>query len=873
MYAEYTNSNGTLNECRFRVASVYVLNAPYVVDVPYSYAVYGDTEISAGDFVAVPFGGGNRPEIALVVSVKNADEVTEHGEENVVSAEKPAENGGSETKSLTKDNPFWSKKGGIKGKADLKPISSVFNRSFSLSAEMLEVVRFLKERTFCTVGDAVRTVTPTSVFTKLNEQITLLAPLPEMYSECSNEYKLYEFISLNKSCTKKKLSDTFGSKVASRTLATLVNENIVSVDILAGEISNIKYNVYYSASLTEGQLEELISLKKIRSQKQAEILSFLIENGKTEQSDIVRELSVTAAQLKSLTEKGFLICEHKESYRTPYLNTSIKREITLNDEQQSAADTIIALTKENAPRAALLYGVTGSGKTQVMLKVMDEVIKDGRGVILLVPEISLTPQTIKIFSERYGERTAVVHSGLSAGERFDAWRRIKRGEVDVCIGTRSAVFAPFENLGLIVMDEEQEHTYKSDSSPKYHARDVAAFRAGKHNATMLLASATPSLESYHKAVKGDYVLTELTKRYGSAAIPKTDIVDMRTEAREGNFSLFGARLVSELKENLEKGKQSVLFLNRRGYHSFMNCPMCGTVSMCPHCSVSLTHHYSRFNDKGYLLCHYCGYKSSVPTECPSCKNTKMRFMGYGTQLAEEQLSKIFPEARILRMDADTTVSKFSYDEILGKFRAGQADIMLGTQMVTKGHDFPEVTLVGMLSADQSLYLDDYRANERTFSLICQTVGRAGRRDENGHALIQCYSPDHAILDIAKRQDYKAFYQSEIGIRRALLFPPFCDMAVFTVTSVSESDGFNAINKTLDFIKERISSEYSDVKLQIFGPFEAPVYKLNEKYRVRLVIKCKNGRRTRDLFRESLKNFLSVMPKNMTLSIDINPSAL
>ena len=846
MLAEYTNSNGTLNECRFRIVTVYNLNAPYMIDVPYSYKADFDTDVMAGDFVAVPFGGGNRPETAIVTSVKSDGE--------------------------------WLKEQRKKGEnavkiSDLKPISSVFNRSFSLSTEMLDVVRFLKERTFCTVGDAVRTVTPTSVFTKLSESVTLCGALPELYPECSNEYKVYEFISANKCCTKKKLIDAFGSKIATKALAALVNENVACVEITAGEISNIKYTVCYSTDLTPEELEELVNTKKLRSEKQKEIIKFLIENGKTEQSELLKYLSASTSQLKTLAEKGFIQCQQKESYRIPYISSGGKREITLNEEQQNAADTVTRLTKENAPRAALLYGVTGSGKTQVMLKVMDEMIKDGKSVILLVPEISLTPQTVKIFSERYGERTAVIHSGLSAGERFDAWRRIKRGEVDICIGTRSAVFAPFDNLGLIVIDEEQEHTYKSDSSPKYHARDVAAYRVGKHNATLLLASATPSLESYHKAVKGDYVLTELTHRYGNAEIPKTDIVDMRNESREGNFSLFGSRLVSELKENLKNGKQSVLFLNRRGYHSFMNCPMCGTVSMCPHCSVSLTHHYSRFNEKGYLLCHYCGFKSSVPEECPSCKNKKMRFMGYGTQLAEEQLSKILPEARIIRMDADTTVSKFSYDEILGKFRSGEADIMLGTQMVTKGHDFPEVTLVGMLSADQSLYLDDYRANERTFSLICQTVGRAGRRDENGHALIQCYNPEHNILEIAKRQDYKAFYQSEIALRRALLFPPFCDMALFTVTSGSESDGFNAINKTLTFIKERVSDSFSDVKLQIFGPFEAPVYKLNEKYRVRLVIKCKNSKRTRDLFREALKNFYSVMPKNITLGIDINPSAL
>ncbi len=851
MFTEYINKDGTQNECRFRVASVFILNATLDIDIPYSYRFDEKFSINAGDFVAVPFGGGNRPDIGLVVEVNSAEKWRDAQKKSVKNGEKVF----------------------LAECSALKPINSVLNRNFSLSAEAIKIVKFLKDRTFCTVGDAVRTLMPASVFTKLDEKIIIKSALPSLYPECSDEYKIYNYILRSNGCTKKNIIDIFGSKVASKALSTLVNENIASVNISAGDVSNIKYNVFYSTELTPEDMKKITNGKKIRSPKHIEILKFLMENGKCSQSEITEKLFVSVSQIKALCEKGYVTCERRESYRIPYLTNADKKEILLNDEQKISAETIISLTKEDKPRAALLHGVTGSGKTQVMLKVMDEVIKDGKGVILLVPEISLTPQTVKIFSERYGERTAVIHSGLSFGERFDAWRRIKKGEIDICIGTRSAIFAPFDNLGLIVIDEEQEHTYKSDFPPKYHAKDIAAFRAGLHNATLLLASATPSVESYYKAVKGDYVLTELNHRYGNAAIPKTEIVDMRSESREGNFSLFGSKLVSELKKNLENGKQSVLFLNRRGYHSFLNCPMCGSVSMCPHCSVSLTHHYSRFNEKGYLICHYCGYKMQVPDKCPKCANTKLRFMGYGTQLAEEQLKKILPDARIIRMDADTTASKFSYDEILGKFRKGEADIILGTQMVTKGHDFPEVTLVGMLSADQSLYLDDYRANERTFSLICQTVGRAGRRDENGHAIIQCYNPEHEILNIAKKQDYKAFYRSEIAMRRALIFPPFCDIAVFTVTSGSENDGFTAMNKTFEHIKTLLSGEYRDVKLQIFGPFEASVYKLNEKYRVRLVIKCKNSSRTRSLFSLVLKNFYSVMPKNIAIGIDINPSTL
>lgn len=820
----------------YRLATVHILSVPYHLDKPFDYLIPDDFEVGEGDFIAVPFGGGNRPETALIIKV------TEFSD--------------------TSNEPLR-----------YKPISSVLSKALSLGKEALALVQFLKERTFCTVGDAVRTITPSAAFSKLEEFIVCTAPLPAFYPECSDEFKLYNLVSITPNCTKSKALSILDPKRAPKILSALISEKILDVEIGAKEITNIKYISCYKTPLNENEINELIDNRTVRSENHRAILEFLCEYGKCEQNEICEALNVTPSQIKALVEKGFVIREEVERYRIPYASTKKPTAVVLNEHQQRAADTVVSLTKSGEPKAALLYGVTGSGKTQVMRAVMEEVIRSGKGVILLVPEISLTPQTISFFSSSFGERTAVIHSGLSAGERFDAWRRIKKGEVDVCIGTRSAVFAPFKNLGLIVIDEEQEHTYKSDSSPKYNAKEVVAFRAAKHNCTVLLASATPSIESYHKAVTGVYTLCELPSRYGSGGIPNTDIVDMRTEAKDGNYSLFSARLLNSLADNLANGKQSILFLNRRGYHSFMSCPSCGEVFMCPHCSVSLTHHHSKFNSKGYLICHYCGYKERIPEKCPKCGNEKMRFMGYGTQLAEEQLHKIFPNARILRMDADTTVGKFSYDEILGKFRAKEADILLGTQMVTKGHDFPEVTLVGMLSADQSLYVDDYRANERTFSLICQTVGRAGRRDEEGNALIQCYTPEHNVLEVAKDQDYRAFYENEIQLRRSLVFPPYCDIASITVTSDGDETAFTAATKLLDEIKRLVASTYTDVKLQIFGPFEAAIYKLNEKFRVRLVIKFKNSKRSRALFREALEYFGKNMPKNVTVGIDINPTTL
>lgn len=826
--------NGTPTECRFRLASVYILKTPFYLDKAFDYLTEQGSDLKIGDFVAVPFGGGNRPEIALVHSICELDTDTE----------------------LQR----------------YKPISHILNRSLSLDGEALALVDFLRERTFCTVGEAVKAIMPSSAFSKLNEHIVCTSALPEYYSQGTKEYELYKFVESNSPCEKQAILTKFGQTVI-KALNSLISDGILSSNISVQEATNIKYITLYSTELNESEITDLCESRIIRSQKHREILEFLCEHGTTEQSEITEALSASSAQLKALVEKGYVKVEERERYRLPYSQSQAPKNVILNEEQTQAVDVINKLIASNEAKATLLYGVTGSGKTQVMRAVTENVIKNGKAVIILVPEISLTPQTIAFFSASFGKRTAVIHSGLSSGERFDAWRRIKRGEVDICIGTRSAIFAPFKNLGLIIIDEEQEHTYKSDQSPKYNTKEIAAFRCAYNKCTLLLASATPSVESYYKAMNGTYTLCELSSRYGNGGMPKTEIIDMRSETNVGNFSLFSTSLLDEIKQTLDNKKQVILFLNRRGYHSFVSCPSCGNVFTCPHCSVSLTYHKMRFNEKSYLLCHYCGYKAQIPKICPKCNNEKLRYMGYGTQLAEEQLNKIFPNAKTLRMDADTTTGKFSYDSLLGKFRNKEADILIGTQMVTKGHDFPDVELVGILSAEQSLFVDDYRANERTFSLICQTVGRAGRRNSAGKAIIQCYNPEHTVLSLSSEQDYKAFYENEIPLRRSLLFPPFCDLALLTVTSNRENDTLNSANALLNKIKELLSSSYPELKFQIFGPFEAPIYKLNEKFRVRLVIKFKNSKKSRSLFREALSFFYEEMPKNISVGIDINPTSL
>jgi primosomal protein N' (replication factor Y) len=509
-----------------------------------------------------------------------------------------------------------------------------------------------------------------------------------------------------------------------------------------------------------------------------------------------------------------------------------------------------------------------------MLALISHLLGSGKGAIVLLPEISLTPQSIAIFCARFGECVAVIHSGLSAGERYDAYERIRQGKATVVVGTRSAVFAPVKNLGAIIIDEEQEHTYKSDMNPKYRAHDIARYRCAAAGALMLLASATPSLESYHKAVEGKYTLIKLTRRYGHAVLPEVILADMRREPATGNTSPLGTLLCGEIAKNLEVDKQSVLFLNRRGYHRFVSCRSCGQAITCERCSVAMTYHTRRGSyTEGELVCHFCGDRKPMPQVCPMCGSEHLARGGYGTQRVEQELGELFPSARVLRMDTDTTTSKFSYDRMLGQFRAHDADILLGTQMVTKGHDFPDVTLVGVLSADASLYLDDYRAGERTFAQLTQVIGRAGRGDTPGRAIIQTANPDNDIIRLACAQDYETFYTREIKLRRLLVFPPFCDLALLSLSCEDEKALMLAALRLYEETNKLIKGEYSDVQTVIFGPFEAPIYRMDNKFRMRMVVKCRLNKRTRAMFASLLMTFGTGGNSGAQLAVDFNPSTL
>ena len=825
---------------------VHVLDVPYHADIEYTYALPSELEGEAGigSLVIVPFGVSNRQKTALVVAIDNQS-----------------------------------------AQSEAKAVASVMNGYLSLDSEMLALCRFMKAQTLCTIGEAVRCIVPSVMVTRVNERLFVTDKSPD---KLPDEHKyVYELIRQSDGDTLARLKGKNAD--VSDSVDWLTKNKYVRKQVELEEQDKGKYETAVALAIPKEEALSLINdepTKRLRSKKHAEILRLLCEFPSLTDKDIYEKTDTVRAQLLALEQKGYISLKKERVMRDPY--SVAKREkgedILLNDEQQSALDEITALYRTKEPRACLLYGITGSGKTSVIKKMIDEVVSSGRSVIVLVPEISLTPQTVSVFCGFYGERVAVIHSSLSAGERFDAYRKIKDGEIDVVIGTRSAVFAPLSNLGMIVIDEEQEHTYKSETSPKYLAHDIARYRCAQSNALMLLASATPSLNSYYKAKSGKYSLIKLSKRYGEATLPDVIITDMRRERGNGNMSVFSHKLAKLTADVLDNNKQAILFLNRRGYHSALSCADCGRVLECPHCSVALTYHsfkkidekidaenaYSVMSRSGVLRCHYCGYQERVPKECPECHAQGFEYVGFGTQKLENDLQRLFPSVKTLRLDADTTSTKSSYERILGSFLNKEADVMIGTQMVTKGHNFPAVTLVGVMLADTMLYMSDYRAAERTFSMLTQVIGRAGRAKDKGVAVIQTNSPNDRTILLASEQDYDSFYKNEIQIRKAYQFPPFCDLALITISSSDESE----LNRLSTELLKRLQRDLTVGKIPAtaYGPFEAPVYKAQGRYRKRMIVKCKLNNALREMFGAILIDFSKNSGKSR-MSIDFNPSSL
>ena len=746
-----------------KTVGVAVSNATFHFDKLYTYAVMPAQQeaVRLGSMVLVPFGRGSRARMGVVLACDAEPESSK-----------------------------------------LKYLFDVAPASACLTPELLKLVYFLKERTFCTYYEAVKAVIPYGAQYKPAVAADGVTPVlqKQLTRHTENSYQLAGELPAKPKPTAKQLA---------------------AVALLSG------------GPRTQGGLEEK---------------------------------GISRAVLDNLCTKGVLACTKVNRSIDLYASIPLKNEpIVLTEEQQAAYGALLPHLEDTAPHSALLYGVTGSGKTLVFLKLIERCLQLGRKALVLVPEISLTPQMILRLKSQFGRRVAVQHSALNHTERLLQWQMIQDGGADIVVGTRSAIFSPLENIGLVIIDEEQEHTYRSESAPRYSAHEVARQRAAENGALLLLASATPSTESYFAAQKGRTQLVRLTKRYGGNPLPSVQIVDMRAELASGNPREISLALEDAIRRNLEAHKQTILLLNRRGYQTVAQCEDCREVLKCPKCSVPMVYHKASHK----LLCHYCGSQMDPPPKnCPACGG-KLQYRGFGTQKAEEELAKLFPEARILRMDQDSTAAKDAHEKLLARFADHEYDIMVGTQMVAKGLDFEDVTLVGVLGIDSLLFAQGFRAYETVFSLITQVVGRSGRAKDPGFAIIQTTDPDNPVLNLAAAQDYDAFFEQEIAYRRLGLYPPFCGLCVIGFAGGKEIEVARAAARFSALLGQQAAKQ-PDLPLRVLGPTPGNIEKINDTYRYKLTIKCRNDRRFRDLVRETLGLYeQEKLPSKASVVVDLH----
>ena len=746
-----------------KTVGVAVSNATFHFDKLYTYAVMPAQQdaVRLGSMVLVPFGRGSRARMGVVLACDAEPESSK-----------------------------------------LKYLFDVAPASACLTPELLKLVYFLKERTFCTYYEAVKAVIPYGAQYKPAVAADGVTPVlqKQLTRHTENSYQLAGELPAKPKPTAKQLA---------------------AVALLSG------------GPRTQGELEEK---------------------------------GISRAVLDNLCTKGVLACTRVNRSIDLYASIPFQNEsIILTEEQQAAYGALLPHLEDTAPHSALLYGVTGSGKTLVFLKLIERCLQLGRKALVLVPEISLTPQMILRLKSQFGRRVAVQHSALNHTERLLQWQMIQDGGADIVVGTRSAIFSPLENIGLVIIDEEQEHTYRSESAPRYSAHEVARQRAAENGALLLLASATPSTESYFAAQKGRTQLVRLTKRYGGNPLPSVQIVDMRAELASGNPREISLALEDAIRRNLEAHKQTILLLNRRGYQTVAQCEDCREVLKCPKCSVPMVYHKASHK----LLCHYCGSQMDPPPKnCPACGG-KLQYRGFGTQKAEEELAKLFPEARILRMDQDSTAAKDAHEKLLARFADHEYDIMVGTQMVAKGLDFEDVTLVGVLGIDSLLFAQGFRAYETVFSLITQVVGRSGRAKDPGFAIIQTTDPDNPVLNLAAAQDYDAFFEQEIAYRRLGLYPPFCGLCVIGFAGGKEIEVARAAARFSALLGQQAAKQ-PDLPLRVLGPTPGNIEKINDTYRYKLTIKCRNDRRFRDLVRETLGLYeQEKLPSKASVVVDLH----
>lgn len=737
--------------------------------------------------------------------------------------------------------------------AKLKEISEVKDVTPVLTKELLDLGFWLTEKTLCYAVSALQVMLPAAMKANVTKTVVL-------GNNANNEAEWFRMIE-----TGGMKWDEFLSHFSHKELNRAIKNDELEVRYDVKEKTAPKTILSVSAALTNDELR--IEKEKMgnRAMKQQDIISFFLDNGgAVSYKELMDVLDTTRSTIKSLVSKAILKEEEVELYRDPYKGRSFKpsEAMELTDLQQNAITPILKSIENRQYGTFLIHGVTGSGKTEIYLQSIHRVLEQGKEAIVLVPEISLTPQMVTRFKSRFGSEVAVLHSGLSRGEKYDEWRKIHRKEVKVVVGARSAVFAPFTNLGIIIIDEEHESSYKQEENPRYHARDVAIKRGEHYQCPVVLGSATPSLESYARASKGVYTLIELLERVNKQAMPEVSIVDMREELRSGNRSMFSNELYDKLKERLEKKEQTVLFLNRRGYSTFVMCRDCGFVVECPHCDISLTYH--KMN--GTMRCHYCGHEERFPSQCPECESEHIRFFGTGTQRVEEELTKILPEARVVRMDVDTTRRKGSHEKLLNQFGEGKADILLGTQMIAKGLDFPNVTLVGVLAGDAMLHLPDFRASEKTFQLLTQVSGRAGRHILPGEVIVQSYTPEHYSIEMAADHDFQSFYKREMVTRKQFGYPPFYFLAMVNVSHEELTKTVDVTEKITTFLKSKLSNASV-----VLGPVASPIPRIKDRYRYQCMIKYKTEPNLNDHLKEIQKHYSKDISRGgLQLTIDTQP---
>ena len=795
------------------IAKVAVQAAPYAIDKVYDYLLPQDMAAQVGCRVLVPFGRGNRSSEALILSL------------GVGVPDKP-----------------------------LKTVRSLLDEEPVVSDKEIRLALWMRQRYFCTFYDALHTILPAAVWYRYRELWRMAdGVLPEGLPEKEAAVcRLLEDGPMETDALKQALGDDVAPLLRRMEKAGKLRRETESRRKVRDKV-----DLFVKLAVPADQALEMVGKT---ARRQREVVAFLARNGETGLHDLCYFTGAARKTVEVLAQTGTVCLREQETYRITEKQYTVKAiPITLNDEQQQVYEDVLRQVQSGKAGVTLLQGVTGSGKTLIYIRLAQELLRQGRSVMILVPEIALTPQMMARFTAYFGDEVALLHSGLRMTERYDQFKRIRRGEARIVLGTRSAVFAPLGNIGLIVMDEEQESSYESETAPCYHARDIAKYRCLQEGARLLLGSATPTVETAYWAEKGDYQKALLRQRYNRQALPAVILADLRQELLEGRNGIISRPLYDELQKNLAAGEQSILFLNRRGSSRQLLCPQCTYVPKCPRCSVYLTYHSAN----GRLMCHYCGYSVKAPEVCPECGG-RFKHIGVGTQRAEEELHALFPEAEILRMDADT-VSQ-GHEKILRDFQVRRVPILLGTQMVAKGLDFANVTLVGVLAADMSLYVDHYRASERTFSLLTQVVGRAGRGDKPGRAVIQTYTPQNDVILAAADQDYDRFYDGEIRLRQLRRDPPFADQFFITVTGPQEGPVRRAAAGLRDGLRSAAGQEpYRGMALDILGPAPAPVVKVNNRYRYRVTVIGRNDKTLRGLLSAFMKEF-SRRPEHKALHI-------